>query len=119
MIAAATTNVAVLAGIWAGALCLMLILTGVLIRRRLRGPMGDLPRIRRGARLAYLAVLWTYLLILIFGMLWISGHALIAVAVLVGYAFLLLAFLMVMVAIMAKRETPRDYSPQPTDSEDE
>jgi hypothetical protein len=27
--------------------------------------------------------------------------------------------LMVMVAIMAKRETPRDYSPQPTDSEDE
>ncbi len=118
MIAVAGATVAVLAGIWTGALCLMLILTGVQIRR-LRGRIGDLPRVRRGARLAYLAVVWTYLLFLIFGVLWITGHALIAVAVLVGYAFLSLVFSMVMVAVIARREKPRDLSPQPADSEDD
>jgi hypothetical protein len=119
MTAAAAADVTVLVGIWTGVLCLMLILTVLMVRRRLRGQMGDLPRVRLGARFAYLAVIWTYLLFLVFGVFWITGHALIAVAVLIGYTLLWLASLMVMVVIIARREAQRDQTLQATDSEDD
>src|SRR5438105_2968638 len=72
----------------AAGVCLILFLAAIAGTRRMRIGGADPPLLKRRLRFSYFAIAWASLLPLAMLGLWLTGHALIAVLVLIAYAIL-------------------------------
>jgi len=88
--------------------CLILFLAAIAGTRRMRIGGADPPLLKRRLRFSYFAIAWAFLLPLAMLGLWLTGHALIAVLVLIAYAILALSFSMLVAVLRARHQDRQD-----------